>query len=90
MRAALRAARQAGAATVLCAVPVASREAAALIAAGADEVVILQIPEGLMSIGEWYEQFDQLEDAEVQRLLPRARAVASRNGEHSTFDRKSC
>jgi predicted phosphoribosyltransferase len=37
----------------------------------ADDVVVLQAPPLLMSIGEWYVRFDQLEDAEVLRLLGR-------------------
>ena len=73
MLAAIRAARQAGAATVLVAAPVASREAHALISAEADEVVIIQIPAFLYAIGEWYRDFRQVEDAEVCDLLRRNR-----------------
>ena len=73
MLAAVRAARKAGAASVVVAAPVASDEAAALLGAEADEVVILQTPAFLLAIGEWYEQFEQLEDEEVQRLLQSTR-----------------
>jgi predicted phosphoribosyltransferase len=69
MVAAVRAARRAGAARVIAAVPVASDEAAALIGGEADEVVILRTPAWLSSVGEWYENFAQVEDAEVKRLL---------------------
>jgi putative phosphoribosyl transferase len=69
MLAALRAARQMGAARIIAAAPVASQEAATLVAAEADEVVMLKIPPALFSIGAWYEDFEQLEDAEVIRLL---------------------
>jgi predicted phosphoribosyltransferase len=34
----------------------------------------VQIPAQLFAIGEWYQRFDQLEDAEVVHLLARARA----------------
>jgi putative phosphoribosyl transferase len=69
MLAAVRAARAGGAASVLVAAPVASPEAAALVGAEADALVILQIPAPLFAIGEWYERFEQLEDHEVCRIL---------------------
>jgi putative phosphoribosyl transferase len=69
MLAAVRAARAGGAASVLVAAPVASPEAAALVGAEADALVILQIPALLFAIGEWYERFEQLEDHEVCRIL---------------------
>jgi predicted phosphoribosyltransferase len=69
MLAAVRAARKAGATAIVVAAPVASRQAADLVRAEADTVVVLQTPEMLFSIGQWYEHFEQLEDAEVCRLL---------------------
>lgn len=69
MQAAVRAARKAGAAAIIVAAPVASPEAAHLLAAEADDLVVLESPGLLSSIGEWYEHFEQLEDAEVLRLL---------------------
>jgi predicted phosphoribosyltransferase len=69
MLAAVRAARKAGAATIMVAAPVASPEASELVSAEADSVVILQTPVALSSIGEWYQHFEQLDDAEVCRLL---------------------
>jgi putative phosphoribosyl transferase len=69
MLAAVRAARAGGAAAIVVAAPVASPQAAQLLAAEADELVILQIPAMLFAIGEWYERFEQLEDAEVCQLL---------------------
>jgi len=77
MLAAVRAARKAGAATVIVAAPVAAPEAADLLAAEADGVVILQVPAFLFAIGQWYERFEQLEDEEVQRLLKSARTSAA-------------
>jgi putative phosphoribosyl transferase len=74
MLAAIRAARRAGAAAVVTAVPVGSAEAAARIRGECDKLVILQIPSSLYAVGEWYEDFTQVEDAEVCRLLQRARA----------------
>ena len=69
MLAAVRAARAGGAAAIVVAAPVASAQAAQLLAAEADQLVILQIPAMLFAIGEWYERFEQLEDDEVCRLL---------------------
>jgi predicted phosphoribosyltransferase len=69
MLAAVRAARQAGAARVVVAVPVASREAYQRVSAEADEVIALEVPRCFMAVGEWYQDFRQVEDAEVRRLL---------------------
>ena len=73
MLAATRAARRAGAASVVAAAPVASDEAAALIHAECEEAIILEIPPFLYAVGEWYADFSQVEDAEVCRLLRQAR-----------------
>ncbi len=72
MLAAIRAVRKARAAAIVVATPVASREGLDLVRAEADSVVILQTPEVLFAIGEWYQHFEQLEDEQVTRLLARA------------------
>jgi len=72
MIAAIRAARKADATSVIVAAPVASAEAIARVGAEADETVVLTVPEALMSIGEWYDRFEQLSDAEVTHILTRA------------------
>jgi putative phosphoribosyl transferase len=77
MLAAVRAARKAGAAPIVVAAPVASREAAALVRAEADASVILQTPPALFAIGLWYQHFEQLDDAEVCRLLQLSRRSAN-------------
>jgi len=69
MLAAVRAARKAGAAAVVAAAPVGSDEAAALIGAECDAIVILGIPRSLRAVGEWYLDFGQVEDREVCELL---------------------
>ncbi len=69
MLAAVRATHTAGAARIIVASPVASVQGEALLRPEADEVVVLQTPPMLSSIGQWYEQCEQLEDAEVCRLL---------------------
>ena len=69
MLAAVRATRAGGAARIVVAAPVASPQAAELVGAEADQLIILQVPAMLLAIGQWYERFEQLEDAEVCRLL---------------------
>jgi putative phosphoribosyl transferase len=69
MVAAVRAARKAGAGTIVAAAPVASAEALRRLGTEADEIVVLTVPETLFAIGEWYDRFEQLSDAEVSRLL---------------------
>ncbi len=77
MIAAARWARAAGAARVIVAVPVAPPETAARLAAEADAVVCVGTPEILSSVGEWYDDFRQVDDGEVVALL----AAAGRPGE---------
>jgi len=77
MLAAVRAARAAGAAFVVVAAPVASDEAAATVGAEADQIAILQVPPLLFAIGAWYRDFEQLDDADVCRLLAVAREKGS-------------
>lgn len=73
MLAAVRAARAVGAATIVVAAPVASVEAAQLVAAEAERVVILEVPREMFAIGSWYEDFDQIDDTVVCELLARNR-----------------
>lgn len=68
-RVALRALRQAGAARLLLAVPVASPQALAALRQDADEVVCLHAPAGFRAVGMYYADFRQTSDAEVVRLL---------------------
>jgi putative phosphoribosyl transferase len=73
MLAAIRAAHRAGADAIIVAAPVGSRDAAKLVRAEADAVVILETPPSFLAIGEWYRSFEQLDDAEVCRLLELSR-----------------
>jgi putative phosphoribosyl transferase len=67
--AACRAARAAGAARIVVAVPVASPEGTADLHPAADDVVAVLTPARLRSIGEWYERFPDVPDAEVLAAL---------------------
>lgn len=82
-RAALRSLRRAGAARIILAVPVGSREGLSACAALADEVVCPLVPMALHSVGGHYADFGQTSDDEVLQILATARlrqksAVAER------------
>lgn len=67
--AALRAIRTRGPERIVLAVPVCAPEIAKVLAAEADEVVALLTPSALDGVGRWYEDFSQVPDDEVLRLL---------------------
>ncbi|MGD0076511.1 MAG: phosphoribosyltransferase [Candidatus Binataceae bacterium] len=56
-------------AKIIIAVPVGSREACNLLRKEADDLVCLATPESFMAVGEWFMDFRQVSDAEVQGLL---------------------
>jgi putative phosphoribosyl transferase len=61
------------AANLIVAVPVGSAEACDRLSRYADEVVCLAIPPSFGAVGEWYGNFRQVTDTEVQNLLAEAR-----------------
>ncbi len=71
--AAVRVARQMGAGRITLAVPVGSREAVARLRSIVDDVFCLEVPEPFWAVGEHYEAFDQLDDAEVVSILDQHR-----------------
>ncbi|MEU7487824.1 phosphoribosyltransferase family protein [Streptomyces sp. NPDC042319] len=73
-RAALRALRRHGPATVLLAVPVASPTTAAALAEEADDVLCLSRPPDFRAVGEWYDDFTQVSDEDVIDALHRTAA----------------
>lgn len=72
MRAAVQAVRQQGPARIVLVVPVASVEAIAVLTPLVEEIVCPLVPDWLSSIGEWYRDFSQTSDREVQELLRQA------------------
>ncbi|MDP2312611.1 MAG: phosphoribosyltransferase family protein [Pseudomonadota bacterium] len=72
-RAALRDLRQRGPKRLILATPVGARDACLALSSEADEVVCIETPAWFHAIGEWYEDFRQLDDSEVIELLDRAR-----------------
>ena len=79
MRAAIEALRSRGPAAVIAAVPVASREACAMVAAAADECVCVMTPVSFHGVGMWYADFSQTTDDEVLELLARGDTLGPRS-----------
>ena len=75
MRAAVLAARAAGAAAVTVAVPVGSPRACAALATLADDLACLAAPADFRSVGQAYADFAQTTDDEVRRALTGARGA---------------
>lgn len=67
--AALAAVRRQSAARVVVAVPVAPASGCSAIRMEADEVISVAEPEMFLSVSQWYEEFPQVGDEEVFRLL---------------------
>ncbi len=65
LRAALLSLRNMGAAHIIVAVPVASRDAAAQLMRESDEAVILQTPHAFMAVGQYYRRFPPVTDEQV-------------------------
>ncbi len=71
-RAACHVARAHGAARVVLAVPVAAPDSVKALSEDADEIICVEQPSWLRSVGEWYEDFRQVDDQTVVDLLERA------------------
>jgi len=71
MIAALHASRAKGPQLLVCAVPVAAADSLERVRPYADRMVCLQTPENFYAVGQFYEQFQQVEDEEVIALLNR-------------------
>lgn len=59
---------------IVLAAPVAAPDTLAELAPYVDDTVVLLVPSALHAIGIWYDDFEQVSDEEVVRLLGRARA----------------
>lgn len=69
MEAAIRACRAGNAARIVVAVPVAAPDSVARLRPFTDELICLQQPAGFAAVGQWYQEFPQLEDDDVRRIL---------------------
>lgn len=63
----------------LVAVPVASVQACERLKMEADECICLATPELFSAVGQWYADFPQVSDSEVQRFLEAGRLPVKRN-----------
>ena len=72
MISALHALRAQRPARLICAVPVAPPDTLEKIRPYADEVVCLHAPENFRAVGQFYADFPQVEDAEVEAILRQA------------------
>jgi predicted phosphoribosyltransferase len=59
-------------AKLICAVPVAPPDTLATVADLADEVVCLEAPTFFRAVGQFYQHFDQVDDAEVIEILKKS------------------
>lgn len=73
MRAAIEALRMMEPKRIVVAVPVAPREAAALLSREADEFVASATPQPFSAVGIWYEDFTPVSTEEVRHLLKASR-----------------
>jgi putative phosphoribosyl transferase len=73
VRAAIRSLRAHHPKEIILAVPVAASQSLEEIGPEADEVVCVEASPALWAIGQWYEDFTQVSDEEVLRLLEAAR-----------------
>src|SRR6266480_257973 len=87
-RAAVRVARERGAARVILAVPVAPPETVAALRRDADDVVAVETPEPFFAIGGWYSDFSPTSDDEVIELLAQGGADREVGGAVSGADRE--
>jgi len=76
-RAALRAVRAKGAGRVILAAPCGAKSSLKELSREADEIVCPIVESGFGSVGQYYQEFDQLTDAEVIDCLSRAKASIS-------------
>jgi predicted phosphoribosyltransferase len=72
MQAAVMALRRQGAAGIVVAVPVGSRQACEALSEVADQVICPLIPEPFSAVGLWYVDFSETSDDEVRRCLAEA------------------
>jgi putative phosphoribosyl transferase len=82
-RAACHVARAHGADHVVLAVPVAAPDSVRALASDADEIVCVEQPTRLQSVGQWYDDFTQVDDREVVELLERAHRLHPSTGSDS-------
>ncbi|PTL83371.1 phosphoribosyltransferase [Vitiosangium sp. GDMCC 1.1324] len=79
VRAAIRALRERKPGRIVLAVPVGAVESLEVLRDEVDDLVTVHPAEFMMSVGEFYDDFNQTSDEEVQELLARARGQRRRD-----------
>jgi putative phosphoribosyl transferase len=86
MRAAIRALRERRPGKIVLAVPVGAVESLESLRPEVDDLVCAHPAEFMMSVGEFYDDFSQTQDAEVQELLARARERRDERGVEAVME----
>jgi predicted phosphoribosyltransferase len=81
MLAAVKALRAQRAGYIVAAAPVAAPEACEVLRADADTVICACMPEPFRAVGQWYGNFEQTTDEEVQQCLAEARQAVAKHAE---------
>ena len=78
VRAALRGVRRQKPKRLILAIPVAPTESVEALRAEADEIVCLETPEDFFAVGQFYRDFSQVADGEVQAILGKEHTAEAR------------
>ncbi len=73
VEAAIKLLHQKGAKEIILAVPVASKQASRKLSPAVDKFIALDIPERFHAVGQWYQEFQQVDDQEVIEILQQRR-----------------
>jgi predicted phosphoribosyltransferase/dienelactone hydrolase len=84
MIAALHSVRAKAPARLVCAVPVGAPDSLERVRPHCDELVCLGAPHDFRAVGQYYREFDQVDDAEVEATLDRAGAANPGQSRHGT------
>ncbi|MEK2646251.1 alpha/beta fold hydrolase [Bdellovibrio sp. BCCA] len=71
---------------IIVAAPVAAKETVEKIKKVADDVICLMTPENFVAVGLWYEDFTQVSDEEVIRLIAESRFMNADNEREITIE----
>lgn len=77
MQVAAQSLRHAGAGYIVVAIPVAPEDACLVLEQYADELICLERPSSFSSVGEWYQEFNQVSDEEVIKIAEWTRGQES-------------
>ncbi len=88
MEAAIKAAKRSGAKRVIAAIPVGPRETVSRLGKLVDEIICMNTPSSFWSVSKSYDDFPQLEDADVMAVLNEASPENGENGKRPCLVRR--